>query len=553
MKIFYILVILFTTVRFSFSQWNFDPAINTGICTEPNEQQDVRIVSDSKGGAIMTWVDFRSSNVTGDIFVQRIDKNGIVKWTVQGIALCADGAFDQGAPSIVESGIGSAIVVWNDFRSTSRDIYAQKVDSLGVVQWTANGVPVIAKASHQQDAKLISDGAGGAIIVWQDSINGAWDIYAQRINNAGSIMWPLGGTSLCSSPDAQINPRIETDGTGGAIVVWQDKRNGLDYDIYAQRIDALGVVQWAANGIVLCNSAGTQSNPKIESDGSAGAVIAWQDKRNGLDYNVYAQRVNSAGQIQWTANGVAVCTAAASQSAVDITTDAINGTILTWKDLRSGNYDVYAQKIDPAGVMQWAANGIAIGISPGAQLNPNIVGDGLGGAIIAWQDSSMGSSDIKSQRINASGTVQWVVNGITVGSAADDQVSPKNIPDGTGGSIYAWQDKRNEIDFDVYANRINADGTVASVYGPNYLTESKCFPNPIFTSAFIEIMHSGKTWNEDIEFLLVDMLGKEVKISFTGSDNGIAIFKGDIKPGVYTFRILENNNLLSVGKVVFAE
>jgi hypothetical protein len=56
-----------------------------------------------------------------------------------------------------------------------------------------------------------------------------------------------------------------------------DRRSTTNYDVYAQRINSAGVVQWAANGIVVSNATADQVWPMIAADGSGGAVIAWYD------------------------------------------------------------------------------------------------------------------------------------------------------------------------------------------------------------------------------------------------------------------------------------
>ncbi|MEJ2720140.1 MAG: hypothetical protein P8181_03235, partial [bacterium] len=54
-------------------------------------------------------------------------------------------------------------------------------DGSGVVQWTANGVPVVSNTASQGDPRMISDELGGAIITWSDDRQGNYDIYAQSI------------------------------------------------------------------------------------------------------------------------------------------------------------------------------------------------------------------------------------------------------------------------------------------------------------------------------------------------------------------------------------
>jgi hypothetical protein len=95
-------------------------------------------------------------------------------------------------------------------------------------------------------------------------------------------------------------PTIVPDGAGGAIVTWYDVRSG-NSDIYAQRVSALGVVQWAANGVPLCTATGDQSYPQIISDGAGGAIITWMDDRSG-NSDIYALRIDANGSTGVTAS-----------------------------------------------------------------------------------------------------------------------------------------------------------------------------------------------------------------------------------------------------------
>lgn len=73
-----------------------------------------------------------------------------------------------------------------------------------------------------------------SIIVWQLFTS---TVYAQwstdpNVNNA-----------ICTEINDQTEPTIVSDGSGGAIIVWTDYRAGTYSDIYAQRIDANGILQ----------------------------------------------------------------------------------------------------------------------------------------------------------------------------------------------------------------------------------------------------------------------------------------------------------------------
>lgn len=526
----------------SFSQWNPNTTINTAACTSINNQQDARIVSDSKAGAIVSWVDNRNNTLSTDIFAQRINYAGYPQWTSNGVAICIDLA-TQAAVSLVESDNGGAIITWQDWRSGDRDIYAQKVDSLGNVLWTANGVAVCTKVNHQQGPKIISDLAGGAIIVWEDSIGTSWDIYAQHINSSGVATWTSGGVVVCNAADAQINPKIKSDGAGGAIITWQDKRNGIEYHIYSQRIVSSGSVAWTANGVGICTVAGGQTNPKIEMDGNGGAYIGWQDKRNGTDYDVYAQRVDTNGSPQWTTNGVSVCATIGSQSAIDMTSDLVNGLIISWKDVRTGLYQIYANKLSPAGVVQWTSNGVQV--APG--INPNIIGDANGGAIITWQDSTTagGTWNVYSQRLNDLGVKQWASAGVDICTAAGGQTSPKNVATGNGGSIYVWQDKRSTVDLDIYVHQLTAAGVVAGIADYTYETASTSYPNPFSVST--TIMFNSSIMENKWTLHIYDIYGRIVNSMEVENNNSITISRSNLKAGMYFYQIISKDHIYSCG------
>ena len=68
----------------------------------------------------------------------------------------------------------------------------------------------------------------------------------------GRAQWQLNGTVISTAKLDQQYPLAVPDGAGGAIITWMDYRVGGTADIYAQRINAQGVVQWTADGVAIC-------------------------------------------------------------------------------------------------------------------------------------------------------------------------------------------------------------------------------------------------------------------------------------------------------------
>ena len=379
-------------------------------------------------------------------------------WSLSGNPL-STAAADQLTETITSDGAGGAVVTWQDTRGGTNDIYARRVNASGVTQWTADGVALCTAAGDQLSPQITSDGSGGAIVTWYDNRGGATtDIYVQRIDASGTPQWTADGVALCTAVNDQVAPQIVSDGAGGAIVTWYDRRAGTNYDIYAQRVNASGVPQWTANGVGVCTAANDQTTPMIASDTAGGAIVTWQDVRAGNN-DIYAQRVNAAGVSQWTANGVVLCGLSSGQITPAIAADGAGGAVVTWFDGRSGARGVYVQRVSDLGVPQWTADGVALKTASTNQATtPLVCADGSGGAIVAWMDNRSGGYDVYVRRVNSAGVAQWTANGVALCTAANDQYFPTLVPDGAGGAIVTWSDFRSGTILNLYAQRVNTTG-----------------------------------------------------------------------------------------------
>ncbi len=54
---------------------------------------------------------------------------------------------------------------------------------------------------------------------------------------------PKQNSAICVGPGDKWSTAITADGSGGAILVWQDDRNG-NFDIFAQKVDFTGKIRW---------------------------------------------------------------------------------------------------------------------------------------------------------------------------------------------------------------------------------------------------------------------------------------------------------------------
>jgi hypothetical protein len=434
--------------------WLFD---GNAITVAPGQQDMPAVCPDGKGGTIIAWEDNRSGNF--DIYAQRLDGLGVPQWE-SNVVICS-AQDDQVDPLILSDAHGGAIVVWQDKRNGNWDIFAQRVNSAGILQWeTTNGVALTTVLNNQflYGPTIVSDGSGGAIVTWRDERTGtnSADIYARRVTIAGDVLWTDGGVAVCDAGGVQSVPAIVPDNAGGAIVAWQDERNGTsNADIYAQRLDASGNSQWLGNGVAVCSSPSNQQYPSAVPDGAGGAIVVWQDYRNGYP-NIYAQRLDASGNSQWTGNGMAIYAATNWEVGPQLVSDGVGGAIVAWDDNRiATDANLYAQRINHSGVAQWTAGGVVLCSALHEQLfdgpQPQMVIDGAGGAFVTWQDDRNGDAgDIFAQQVSASGQLQLTPNGTDLCTAPDKQWYPMINSPASGSAVVTWQDERSG-NWDVYA------------------------------------------------------------------------------------------------------
>lgn len=551
----FIVTILFLD---TYAQWNTDVYTNTAICTASFKQKEIRLDSDSDGGAFIVWRDYRSGSVfeEPDIYIQKVDSNGYAEWTINGREICVL-PYNQGTPGLTKDENGGVIITWTDRRNNVADIYAQRIDANGNILWALNGVPVVEKINSEHSPKVISDDNSGIIAVWEDQrwdADSTYNIWAQRIDSNGNAVWTSGGIPVCPQDSNRINHKVQRDGDGGAIITWQDGRKGPgDYDIWAQHLDPLGNYIWPVNGIAVCGAVGNQTNPKIDPEKSAdGIFVSWIDKRNGVDYDIYCNRIDSNGTPLWGVNGKPVVTATNNQSALDIlSNNKTQGVIVTWKDKRSSEYDIYVQKLDMDGNPVWGVDGIAVCTAIGDQLNPNIISDKNGGAIIVWQDERSFDWDVYTQRVSYNGNMVWQYNGAPVCLAVGDQTSPKNIPDNKGGCIVSWEDKRNGSK-DIYMHHLLFEDTVTypqdsipadtvSTLVNELLPEFNIYPNPFDQDIFIQ-----GEFLDKCSFELINILGEKIDVAINVISNQKVHLESEVlSKGVY-FVLIKHDDFQSV-------
>jgi hypothetical protein len=328
----------------------------------------INIIPDSVGGAVIGWAE-------GDtILLSRINSLGNPKYFI-----VVDPVSNLKGLKMVKGDSVSSILYWISSGGSGDTLYAQYVDSTGTKKWTPKDTIAIKPSIYNFTASR-GDSIGSSFIAW--TVSGD-SIRINKILKNGSKAWGDSGRGVAATgTDIYIGDmNIVSDGAGGAFLVWKHS----DETVKAQRFSSSGMPQWGGGTpIVISNQPVMEPYTHAISDGSSGIIIAWEEyimASNGI----YAQRLDINGAKQWTTEGVVVCMGMVPPEKVALTSDGANGAIIVWKDSRSPYGGVYAQRIKSDGIPLWWQDGVPISqLGCDSDTDPNIISDGKGNAIISW-------------------------------------------------------------------------------------------------------------------------------------------------------------------------
>lgn len=224
------------------------------------------LLPDGEGGAL---VFFREAVSDGehagehDVMCQRVSPGGGLSWGggPEAFKVVSATTLDEGPPVLVSDGAQGAIVAFEATwlegpRRGEMDLFAQRIDPMGLGLWNQGApLPVASSDWQEHSPRIVSDGAGGAIVVFEQKpppahLSDDQDLGAQRIGPDGRLLWHGGERSAVLSATTHLEraPSIASDGAGGVVVFFEalaraGEHQG-DIEIVAQRLDPEGARLW---------------------------------------------------------------------------------------------------------------------------------------------------------------------------------------------------------------------------------------------------------------------------------------------------------------------
>jgi len=239
--------------------------------------QDYPVVAFDGSNCLVVWHDFRGGDYP-DIYGARVTPRGSVLDS-GGIAI-SQAADWQGYPALVYDG-ADFLVAWEDGRGGSYDIYGARVTPAGLVL-DSSGI-VIAQAARDQYHPAPAFDGTNFLVIWDDYRSGSDDIYGARVTPVGTVLDPQ-GIAISTAADVRWCPAVAFDGLN-YLVAWTVGRSGDSSDIYGAWVSPAGAV--SGEGRVVGQERDQQSPALCRGSGDQLflAYEGWAGTVNGKTYN----------------------------------------------------------------------------------------------------------------------------------------------------------------------------------------------------------------------------------------------------------------------------
>ena len=205
---------------------------------------------------------------------------------------------------------------------------------------------------------------------------------------------------------------------------------------------------------------GNQDNPSFVMDSAGNYYFVWRDDRSGQT-RIYAQKYNSSYTRQWDSEDVQI-SASNNQNYPCIAVDNNGYVYIAWIDDReSGNLNMYLKKFDSNGNPVYNDKKITTQNNSSSQYNLQIAVTTNGNYIyLIWQDDINDSGDIYLQKVNAfDGTNVWTTEKkVNSNTGSSLQSAPQLKITSDNNYVYVvWQDNRNN-NTDIYSQKFDSNG-----------------------------------------------------------------------------------------------
>uniref|UniRef100_A0A7V2ZHG4 T9SS type A sorting domain-containing protein n=1 Tax=Ignavibacterium album TaxID=591197 RepID=A0A7V2ZHG4_9BACT len=449
-------LILFCSISLN-AQWAYDPSTNTKLVVNPNDPINISSVGDKKGGVFIIWQDSKSSNKS-DVLFLHVNKDGETSFRSDGksVSLSLQNKFE---PQAILLNSGDLLILWKEkISENASEIFIQKVTSKGLRLWSDYGIQLtrLNKDIKEYSVNVDKNGNTNVIFITKEINSPTNSIHLIKFNSNGNVI--KNPIELLSNSESKFSDcRIQSVSDKQFFINWletKDSRATLLFGKFTLLNDSITVNKKTIS----------KSNENVISYATTlignDLYINWysQEKQK----TIYHQLISSDGTLKWGNEGKLVTTKRGQNSNSQFTVMHKN-IFVSWVNDYGNDKNIYAQLFDLNGNKLWKEASSAVIEFEGDQFGQKVISDNRGNFIVAWIDRRFSKQfgNVYAQKLNENGEMQWTKTGIDLGTYTNSEKSYLNlISDEQGGAIAIFKDKR-EKKSEIYGQKIYSTGTYA--------------------------------------------------------------------------------------------
>jgi hypothetical protein len=234
----------------------------------------VGLAADDQGHVFVSTAEFDPAQASSGMRVHRLDGSAAPDpawpqagaWVTEALSPNRIGLFPDGTGGVFAGWIEGVICI-DDFAPCPSLRGTTRIQGDGTQN--AGWKPTVRAYSNAPD------GAGGMLLGL--SPGGRPGVLRLDVNGAAMPGWTVSGNDAMTEVVYPTSVWVTQDGSGGAFVVWRDRRTGDDR-LYASRLDAQGRLarDWPPTGSFV-GSGGSSGDVQLVSPEAGIAVASWQE------------------------------------------------------------------------------------------------------------------------------------------------------------------------------------------------------------------------------------------------------------------------------------
>lgn len=350
---------------------------------------------------------------------------------------------DDSAPRIVMDGSGNAIAVWQRYDGIRANIRA--IRYAAGAHWDCAATLIQKETGEDGRNPVIAmNGGGTAVAAWQQSDGSVSTIHAIRY--APGANWDCAVLVQTDTSGDGMNPQVAVGGNGTAVVLWDQYDSGtLSFNIWAARCLPNG--SWDC-AVIVREGTSSDSKRRVVVDGDGNAIAVWsQEAVPGQGLHVWASRYTAGGR--WDCNATLVETGTGGDGDNPrIAMDGNGNAIAVWSHSDGAETTIWSSRYVRG--QGWGTPVKIQDAGPGNGFNPQISVNGDGTATAVWQQAEASGRHIGSNRyVPGAG---WGT-AILIEDSGLSGWNPDVAVDADGNAIAVWYQWDGVSQFDIWANR----------------------------------------------------------------------------------------------------